>query len=710
MTRGLSGEQRRRILTSIGEELQLSQGTHLLLISLGPVQDFIRTARRSRDYWYGSRLLSELAKIVAQVVEREGGELIFPPPEVMQAAEGDHAVANKVVARVASGAVARGLDEPVRTAVNERLLELWAVIADRASQKGQAAMLDGERGRRQLAELIELQWVAVPIGGDYFQARTQAEALLSARKATRDWAKPSWGEGAGVPKSSLDGAREQVFDEALREALVKKPWRLRAAFDVRAHESLCGPGLLKRLGGAPEGDGDVQRFHSTSHMAAAPLLWRVARAKGTAALVAYHRALRDAGLDPIRFRVRVEAGQPEVAPFDGGDAVPSARVFALAVEREGVGYDGSLFFEGRLAAALEESPMPELLQELEGGANPAQILSARADRARTALRVCLKELGVEGVPCPYYAFLLADGDHMGRAFGAMKPSGSVDEDIEQHRRLAWELAQFALEARAVVLKHGGSLIYAGGDDVSAMLPLHTAVQCARALRDLFGDAMEQACPHLPAAERPTLSAGLAFVHHMTAMSEARALAEAAEKAAKDPARGGRDALAIVADKRSGATLEIHGRWYGSRDEAVRRPSDGLDERLLRWCALFRAGRLSHGAAFELEALLRPFERGSGAGSAEAVRWLAERAIQRRRVARAEGSDALDAEVRSLLKARIGSDATVGVRASSAELQVARIDSDVIADVRALSAELQVARLMLGALRDAWGPGAREAEA
>lgn len=693
MTRGLSAGRGARILASVGEEWQLSQGTHLLLVGLGPVQDFIRTARRCRDYWYGSELLSELAKTVARVVVAAGGELVFPPPQVMEDEGGGHAVANKVVARVASGERARELDEPVRAAVRERLLGLWEAVEGRAKRKGEAALLDAERGRQQLAELIELQWVAVPIGDDYFKARTEAEALLSARKATRDWAQPSWGDGAGVPKSSLDGAREQVFDEARRETLAAKPWRLRSAFDVRPNESLCGPGLLKRLGRAPEGEDDPQRFHSTSHMAAAPLLCRLERVDEGEALRRFHEALQTAGLDPERFRVQAEPGRPVIAPFDGGEGVRPSRVFHLRGGGGAVGYDGSLFFEGRLAAALEECPTGELRQALEDQPSfPARgaMLSARADQARVALRRCLKQMGVDGVPCPYYAFLLADGDHMGRAFGELRSSGSVDGDIEQHRDLAWHLAQFAAKARDVVLDHGGSPIYAGGDDVSAMLPLHTAVPCARALRDLFVRAMEQACPELPPAERPTLSAGLAFVHHLTAMSEARALAEAAEKAAKDPARGGRDALAIVADKRSGATLQIHGRWHGLRDAAARRPSDGIDERLLRWCALFRAGRLSHGAAFELEALLRPFERGSAEGAGDAVRRLAERAIGRRRIAGAEGSDPLDQEVRDLLKDRIG--------------------PDVIADVRALSAELQVARLILGALRDAWGPGAGEAEA
>src|SRR5690606_5177224 len=51
---------------------------HLLLITLGPVQDFIAQARRTRDLWYGSHLLSELSRAAARALVEEGAHLIFP--------------------------------------------------------------------------------------------------------------------------------------------------------------------------------------------------------------------------------------------------------------------------------------------------------------------------------------------------------------------------------------------------------------------------------------------------------------------------------------------------------------------------------------------------------------------------------------------------------------------------------------------------------
>ncbi|MFL5805253.1 MAG: type III-B CRISPR-associated protein Cas10/Cmr2 [Roseiflexaceae bacterium] len=53
---------------------------YLLLVSIGPVQEFIASARRSRDLWFGSWMLSELSKTVAHEIDHAKGTLIFPAP------------------------------------------------------------------------------------------------------------------------------------------------------------------------------------------------------------------------------------------------------------------------------------------------------------------------------------------------------------------------------------------------------------------------------------------------------------------------------------------------------------------------------------------------------------------------------------------------------------------------------------------------------
>ena len=52
-------------------------------------------------------------------------------------------------------------------------------------------------------------WVAYPLDGSYAEARKKAEALMAARKVTREFGASTW--GAPVDKSSLDGLRESVI-------------------------------------------------------------------------------------------------------------------------------------------------------------------------------------------------------------------------------------------------------------------------------------------------------------------------------------------------------------------------------------------------------------------------------------------------------------------------------------------------------------------
>lgn len=59
--------------------------TYLLRIHIVPVQEFITAARRSRDLWFGSWLLSELSKAAAAgIVDTQPAGLdclVFPAPE-----------------------------------------------------------------------------------------------------------------------------------------------------------------------------------------------------------------------------------------------------------------------------------------------------------------------------------------------------------------------------------------------------------------------------------------------------------------------------------------------------------------------------------------------------------------------------------------------------------------------------------------------------
>ncbi|KGQ21368.2 type III-B CRISPR-associated protein Cas10/Cmr2 [Thermus filiformis] len=508
---------------------------HLMAIALGPVQEFIATARRFRDFYAGSRLLSEAAARAARHLAQAVGpeNLIFPAPKDLGELEelGQAGIPNVLLLRVPEGKDPASLGEEALGAARGYLREM----AEKTLGPHRAHLRYPE-ALAQVEDLLEGYYAYLPLG-DYAQTRGRLMALLSARKNTRDFAPVFW--GGPLYKSSLDGARESVLDFRQDEA------RLRRRLGIKEGEYLSGPDLLKRLWQAPP-------FPSSTHMAALPF-WEGVRARKAEGVL-------EEALEELAHLAGEEArtGNPHPALRD----TPFARL------------DVRLLYESR----LEEFPA---LAEDEG----------RLEAARSRLASLWKELRKRGVKAPpgsYYALLLADGDRMGEAIDRQT-------SLQAHRELSRRLAlEFAQKVRALVEGHRGGLVYSGGDDVLALLPLHTALRAAWDLAQRFQEVM---APYGQDGVRPSLSVGLAVVHHLEPLQDALDLVRRAEKLAKSGYKGEapRNALAVAYSPRSGSELVVRGRW----DEEPR-----LTQRLLRYADLLRTETVPGRAAYELVELLR----------------------------------------------------------------------------------------------------------
>lgn len=223
--------------------------------SIGPVQDFIQTARTSQDLWFGSWMLSELSKAAAKALKAAGHELVFPKPKESGDLEpqSEMDVTNKVVAIVSGDS--KTLGEAVQIAVKNRLMELAKASFDSVKGKEQ---FDRPLAEKQLDALTEFYWAAAPMDKGYEHARKYAEALLTARKNTRDFEQAHRKEG--LPKSSLDGWRESVLFPSKKDA----PYWV---FHADKGEALSGVDLMKRWGERPNA-----KFISTTDVAAIPFI------------------------------------------------------------------------------------------------------------------------------------------------------------------------------------------------------------------------------------------------------------------------------------------------------------------------------------------------------------------------------------------------------------------------------------------------------
>lgn len=144
----------------------------------------------------------------------------------------------------------------------------------------------------------------------------------------------------------------------------------------------------------------------------------------------------------------------------------------------------------------------------------------------------------------YLAVLHMDGDQMGKRLGDL-------HHYQEHRKFSGQLADFAAnEVQRIVDTHGGKtgvLVYSGGDDVLALLPLRSALRCADELRKLFQKMT--GC---------TASAGIAITPANLPLDRALELAREAEEAAKE--RYGRNAVVILEAHGSGQMREAGGKW------------------------------------------------------------------------------------------------------------------------------------------------------
>jgi CRISPR-associated protein Cmr2 len=526
--------------------------TYLLVFSIGPVQDFIAAARRTRDLWFGSHLLSELARTSARTLLADGALLIFPAPESKDglAENSDLPVANVVLVEIPSENRHSPLQlaDQCRKAVQAHWLNFAEEACSEAQRRSRGSVTDSI-WQEQARDVIETfaAWVPLASADAYPSARKRLMNLLAARKSTRDFqaANGHW----NVPKSSLDGARESVLARDL-----SPPERFRLG--LTEGEQLDVVGLTKRLAVGR------QSYPSVARVAADPWL-REAATKHAESL----GRLCDAAKLLVPTLI---SGVPE-----SDSRHPNYSCFP---------FDGTILFSNRHARIAKDA-----------GLSPEQ-----GDTQLRPLRAVLKELVVaSGQPSPYLAVLAADGDQIGKTLNALQTT-------DAHRKFSQKLAQFAQDAGQTVKKYHGVAIYTGGDDVLALLPVDNALKAARELREKFIKTVVQSAP---SSEKPTLSVGVAVGHFMEPLEDLRAFAIAAEQHAKRPRQGDpdstdRNGIAIHVHPRSGTDFSIRECW--------REGSDSLDHRLKQWAGFFDQAKLPKGLPYEIRTLANTFEGWSDA--------------------------------------------------------------------------------------------------
>jgi len=185
-------------------------------------------------------------------------------------------------------------------------------------------------------------------------------------------------------------------------------------------------------------------------------------------------------------------------------------------------------------------------------------------------------------PSRYYAILQMDGDNMGKWLkGEFNPKikdtihekvidaliqFSEEKDRNElqkilcskhpnspsiHQAFSRKLSYFALEKVRKIVEdnHYGKLVYAGGDDVLALLPIEEVLKCAYDLQKKFKEIL---------GRKASMSAGILVVHHKYPLYLALRKVQDAEKRAKNVY--GKNGFCLIFLTHSGEERECGGNW------------------------------------------------------------------------------------------------------------------------------------------------------
>ena len=514
---------------------------HFFHFTIGPVQNFVAQARRTRDFWAGSFILSWLSAVAMHAVQAQKGKIIFPRPDTgfMKALESGGKgpqqgnVPNRFKAEVEDGFDPRQVEMAVRKA--------WKSLADGVwylDLEGLASMSTRDIWNRQIKAFWDIQWVLEdgddPSAIDRLKNwRTQ---LPSAEPGVKCMVMDGWQELSGARAPSRwpeDPEGPAVFWRKLRES-----GKTGITTDLRPGEMLCAIGYIKRR--------FVRCFHdlkaelagglhvhgwplpaavpSVQYMAAAPwLALLIAKASGDEKLGKQMWEFHDAA-----YKLTGSYGEWNANVRCVKDADGPKKWKAL---------DGTVFFD----SMLENGNLWEDRAK-EGVAKQGR--TKEAEHLLEALKMLRKNAELDPVS-PFYAVLLMDGDELGAQMA----------EKSRQPAITGALADFTGAVPGIVKHHNGFLVYAGGDDVLALLPLEDALGCAAHLRRRYMESFEDTEP--PVAT--SISGAIEYAH--IKMPLGKVLGDAhrlLDEVAKDGR--GRDAIACRVWKPGGLAVEWAMPW------------------------------------------------------------------------------------------------------------------------------------------------------
>ncbi|MBM3853646.1 MAG: type III-B CRISPR-associated protein Cas10/Cmr2, partial [Verrucomicrobia bacterium] len=480
-----------------------------LLFQIGPVQDFIAQARKTQDLWAGSYLLSFLvAQGMLAIAEEIGPDaIIFPQLRGVPLADLHWWKTGRVG------------DLELRASHSNELLTpnlpnrfLALVPASRAMELASTAETTIQRTWSDIAASVK-RFLDQKLGTECVGWDGEWDDQV-ARFPVIDWVTHRWAESATAIEQAARGS--PPFEGGWENHPLRHAQRWAEQFIPVPHRESYGPT-------------SNSAFAWALHYAATD--WKFAATKNARRFAQWHPdgALENRGTPKDHLD-----GRNEVL---GGAA--HERFWTTLRQRCSRQFKGSQLY-GALSVIKRLWPDTFLSDAL------------KLDRAKPVFdpvdAIAQIDAAIEGAEEDaeiYYAVLAFDGDNMGRWIsGKNAPPlvGSLAEPAAAYFREHWNvsaagipadkvkrplspgyhaalseaLANFGLYCvRPIVDAFDGQLIYAGGDDVLAMLPARNVFDCAQALQFAFrGVHPDAADAHASAEVRRVLQEIFDYTRHV----------------------------------------------------------------------------------------------------------------------------------------------------------------------------------------------------
>lgn len=497
-----------------------------LHFAIGPVQSFVALARRTRDLWAGSFLLSWLTGHAIHAIG-DKGKIIFPqfnendplitaiqckakgqqPPSLPQVAN----LPNRFMAEVAVSFDPELCSKAVQDA--------WQNIAETVYSEYIAPIETLGNGTkeiwdRQVSGFWEILWAEDVTGRD--------RQILDRRKIWRihistvepgDKCKltPNFQELSGYIRSRHPGKQDK-FWQAVRK---------RTSYNLQENERLCAIAFVKRM----------------FPLVAASVLGRpVDKSYPSTSSLAIAHWLEEAA-----------ANSPHLCKDFGEMAIK----LGATTERKIKTTKQLMEKDSRLMEFLSiqsECFFPDSLDNDRLWNEP----QSNKD-LRNKLVSMLKDFTTD--PSPFYAVLLMDGDKMGKL---------LSNNTDNIGDVSAALNLFSTQVPGIIHDNNGVCVYAGGDDVLGLLPLEDALLAAVALNQCYKKSFAVKDKIL-GKEQATLSGAIIYAHHHTPLqSVIQEAHQTLDRIAKE--KTGRDSLAIKVWKASGHNIMWSAPWEVVTDQ------------------------------------------------------------------------------------------------------------------------------------------------